>query len=92
LKFHEIRKHEILRHEFVGMEVDAEIGSIRHSLPFHGKIIYETKNCIILRENGNAKILPKKSIRTLKIKIKDSVCFIKGSSLLGKPEDRIFRT
>ena len=86
-----ITKQNLLRHEFVGMEAHVLYGSSSNPKKYHGRILHETKNCFILRERGKVKIIPKISIKTLRVEIDDGVCFIKGSSLLGRPEDRVFR-
>ena len=86
-----ITKKNLLRHEFVGMEAHVHYGSYLNPKIHHGRILHETKNCFILREKGKVKIIPKMSIKTLRVEIDDGVCFIKGSSLLGRPEDRVFR-
>jgi RNase P/RNase MRP subunit p29 len=86
-----ITKQNLLRHELVGMEAHVHYGSSSNPKIYYGMILHETKNCFILREKGKVKIIPKMSIRTLRVEIDDGVCFIKGSSLLGRPEDRVFR-
>ncbi len=81
----------VLKHEFVGMDVHVEYGSAGTPKSCDGKILYETKNTFVIRIAQKAKTIPKVSITAMKIQLSDGVYFIKGSSLLGRPEDRIFR-
>lgn len=81
----------ILKHEFIGLEVHVEYGSPRISKSCDGKIIHETKNTFVIRNEQKSRTIPKVSIREINLRLSNGVYFIKGSSLLGKPEDRIFR-
>jgi ribonuclease P protein subunit POP4 len=84
-------RRDLVRHEIVGLEAQIEHGSSSNPVMHFGKILYETKNCLVLRDKGNVKIIPKSSVISLSVEFDDGVCFIKGSSLLGRPEDRVFR-
>lgn len=86
-----ITRWDLVRHEFVGLEAQIEHGSSLNPVMAFGRILYETKNCLMLREKGKVKTIPKTSVISLKFEFDDGVCFIKGSSLLGRPEDRVFR-
>ncbi|MDQ5869891.1 MAG: ribonuclease P protein subunit [Thermoproteota archaeon] len=73
------------------MEVHVEYGSARIPKSCEGMIIYETKNTFVIRNAQKPKTISKVSIKAMKLRLSNGVYFIKGSSLLGKPEDRIFR-
>jgi len=81
----------ILKHEFIGLEVHVEYGSPRIPKSCDGMIIHETKNTFVIRNEQKPKTIPKVSIKAMNLRLSNGVYFIKGSSLLGKPEDRIFR-
>ncbi|MEP6574932.1 MAG: ribonuclease P protein subunit [Nitrososphaerota archaeon] len=83
----------ILKHEFIGLEVHVEYGTPRISKSCDGMIIHETKNTFVIRneQKQKPKTIPKVSILEMNLRLSNGVYFIKGSSLLGKPEDRIFR-
>ena len=84
-------RRDLVRHEIVGLEAQIEHGSPSKPVTHFGRILYETKNCLVLRDRGNVKIIAKSSVISLSVESDDGVCFIKGSSLLGRPEDRVFR-
>lgn len=81
----------IQNHEFIGLDVHVEYGSPRISKSCDGMIIHETKNTFVIRNEQKPKTIPKVSILAMHLRLSNGVYFIKGSSLLGKPEDRIFR-
>jgi RNase P/RNase MRP subunit p29 len=86
-----ITKQNLINHEFVGMDVFVEFGSINSRMTHRGKILLETKNSFVIRQRENIKIFPKSSIKSLRVEVEDGVCFIKGSTLLGNAEDRVFK-
>ncbi|HEY7109176.1 MAG TPA: ribonuclease P protein subunit [Nitrososphaeraceae archaeon] len=86
-----ITKQNLINHEFIGMNVFIELGTIYNRRIHHGKILMETKNSFVIRQHQRIKIIPKMSIKTLRVEVDDGVCFIKGSTLLGNSEDRVFR-
>ena len=81
----------ILKHEFIGLDVHVKYGSPRVIKSCDGMIIHETKNTFVIRNEQKPKTIPKVSIMSMNLRLSNGVYFIKGSSLLGKPEDRIFR-
>jgi ribonuclease P protein subunit POP4 len=82
----------VLVHEIIGL--DAKI--VKSTDPtlegISGSIVFETKNTIsIRRSNSSIKQIAKKAAKKIEIKTHSGVCFISGSSLIGRPEDRISR-
>ena len=55
-----------------------------------GRIVKESKNMIILRSGEVLKSLPKNCIN-IRVTLPSCGCFIRGNSLIGRPEDRIVR-
>jgi ribonuclease P protein subunit POP4 len=85
-----IRADTILSHEIIGLDVQI-LDSTQTSRNISGNIIGETKNTIFVRTYRGTKIVPKKSAATIKFSLESGACFISGSSLIGRPEDRISR-
>jgi RNase P/RNase MRP subunit p29 len=86
-----ITKQNLINHEFVGMDVFVELGTICNRIIHHGRILMETRNSFVIRQKHTIKIVPKNSIKSLRVEVDDGVCFIKGSTLLGNSEDRVFK-
>ena len=84
-----ITPDNILRHELIGLDVQLTYDT-GHTKKLDGKIVYETKNTLVLFNDG-LKTLSKRSIKELRIDLADGACFIKGFSLIGRPLDRLFR-
>jgi ribonuclease P protein subunit POP4 len=56
-----------------------------------GSIVSETKNMISIRTGSSVKQVAKQVAKKIEIKTYAGGCFISGSSLIGRPEDRISR-
>ena len=56
-----------------------------------GIIVFETKNTIFIRKDSIMKQVAKKAAKKLQLQTCSCVCFISGSALIGRPEDRIAR-
>jgi ribonuclease P protein subunit POP4 len=82
----------ILSHELIGLS--ATIITSRQStiLGLSGTIIFETKNMLTLRTSAGPKNISKLSAEKMKVLLPSSACFIRGPSLIGRPEDRAART
>jgi ribonuclease P protein subunit POP4 len=83
-----ITRENLLSHEIIGLNA-ITLDSGPYS-GLSGLIVMETKNMITLRCGNILKNLPKSCIN-LRMIIPSGVCFISGSSLLGRPEDRVKR-
>ena len=86
-----ILRDNILRHELIGRNAQLEYGPVNNQKKINGKIIFETKNTISLIDKTKSYIIPKKSIDRLGLIIKDEICFMNGSQLIGRPADRLLR-
>lgn len=86
-----ITQQNVLAHELTGLAaqiLDSKDLSLRN---LHGKIVYETKNLLMISKDQKLVNVPK-SIVTLSLRLPDgSDCVINGSDLVGRPEDRIQR-
>jgi len=86
-----ITQQNVLAHELIGQPVTI-LNSADPSLKnMHGKIVYETKNLLVINKGHSIVKIPK-SIVTISLRLPDgNDCVINGSDLVGRPEDRIQR-
>jgi RNase P/RNase MRP subunit p29 len=56
-----------------------------------GTIVFETKNTIFIRKDSVIRQIAKSAAKKLEIQTSSCACFISGSALIGRPEDRISR-
>jgi ribonuclease P protein subunit POP4 len=82
----------ILFHEWIGLNIKISESSQTSLKNISGKIIFETKNMLIVRTlNNGIKKIPKKIILQCILYLPSTVCFIKGNQLIGRPEDRVLK-
>lgn len=86
-----ITNNNIHNHELIGLRVTIESSSMASIRNMCGKIIFETKKMLIMEDDKGAKAIPKMTIQVMKVELPSGVCFISGSSLIARPEDRILR-
>ncbi|UVS69664.1 ribonuclease P protein component 1 [Nitrososphaera viennensis] len=81
----------ILAHELIGL--DAKIIETTNAAlsGLAGTIVFETKNTLAIRSGSATKIIPKAAAKKIKIATQNGACFISGSSMIARPEDRISR-
>ena len=86
-----ISAENILAHELIGLDV--EITKKDNLIPskLYGKIVFEAKNMILLKTIFGIKGVPKAIIKKARIILLGGDCFINGSSLIERPEDRVSR-
>lgn len=86
-----ITQQNVLAHELVGQRVMILESADPSFKNMHGKIVYETKNLLVINKGQNIVKVPK-SIVTISLGLPDgNDCVINGSDLVGRPEDRIQR-
>jgi len=56
-----------------------------------GTVVFETKNMILLRKDSIIRQIAKSVATRVEIQTCSCACFISGSALIGRPEDRISR-
>ena len=56
-----------------------------------GIIVFETKNVIFIRSDSIVREVAKRAAKRLRLEKGSCACFISGSALIGRPEDRISR-
>ncbi len=84
-------KDYMLQYELIGRNAQIEYGPLNNGKKINGKIIFETKNTISISGESKSYIIPKKSIRRLGLIFQDEICFVNGSLLIGRPEDRLLK-
>ena len=86
-----ITNDNINSHELIGLRVTIQSSSMASIRNICGKIIYETKKMLIMDNDKVLKDIPKTTVQVMKVELPSGVCFISGSSLIARPEDRILR-
>ena len=85
-----ITRENIFSHEVIGLYATIERCSNRFLTNLSGKIILETKNMIGIETSRGVKKISKSVARKIKLDLNSGCsCYISGSSLIGRPEDRI---
>jgi ribonuclease P protein subunit POP4 len=79
----------ILWHEIIGLGVKIVESSDTTLLGTVGTIVFETKNTIFIRKDSVVRQVAKMAAKRLQVQTPSCVCFISGSALIGRPEDRI---
>lgn len=86
-----ITSQNVIAHELIGIDVKIVESRDPTLEKVSGKIVYETKNMLMLNANNKMKMIPKKVVK-LALELPDnSECLVNGSDLVGRPEDRIQR-
>ena len=84
-----ITSENIMAHELIGIDVDIVESKNPSMMNLNGKLVYETKNTLVLKVGKEKRIIPK-NVTLLRLKLPDNIqCLINGSALIGRPEDRI---
>ncbi len=74
--------------EFIGLDLEVIESTNKSHVGLNGKVIDETSNMIIISSNDKITKIPKETC-IFKFKSKKTEVIIAGSSIVGKPEDRI---
>ena len=86
-----ITAENVLAHEIIGLGAGIVESTDPTLQAVSGTIVFETKNMLSIKLNSEVKQVPKKAAKKIRIETQSGVCFISGSSLTGRPEDRISR-
>jgi ribonuclease P protein subunit POP4 len=85
-----ISEENILVHEIIGLNTKVVESADKALIGLHGTVVFESKNMITIRtDEGKLRKIAKISITKLAVYIRGSACFISGSGLIARPEDRI---
>jgi len=84
-----MRVSDIAKHEIIGLSIEIVDSKNKSDVGIKGKVIDETKKTLIIEKmSGQKKTLFKNNI-TIQIIINKQKVRIKGTCLLGRPQDRI---
>ena len=86
-----INYFNILSHRIIGLRakiIESPDSTLRGS---GGTLIYETKNTIFIKKDTSVIQVPKSVATKIELQTGSCACFISGSTLIGRPEDRISR-
>jgi ribonuclease P protein subunit POP4 len=87
-----VTAENILSHEITGLAVKVVESTDPTLRGLSGVVAFETKNMISIRDSSSRIFqVAKKAASKIQVQTDAGVCFISGSSLIGKPEDRISR-
>ena len=86
-----ITPENILAHEVIGLNATITESTDPAFVGLKGKIVFETKNMISIRSDSKTRQIAKAAAKTIEIQAQSGACFISGSSLIARPEDRISR-
>lgn len=86
-----ITPSNILSHELIGLNATIVNSPQPTVVGLSGTIIFETKNMLTLKTTVGVKTISKLAAERMKIRLSNNTCFIRGSSLIGRPEDRVLR-
>jgi ribonuclease P protein subunit POP4 len=86
-----ITANNILAHELIGLDVEITKNGNCLGSKLYGKIVFETKNMILLNTSFGIRRVPKAIVKKARFFLSDGGCFISGISLIGRPEDRVSR-
>lgn len=86
-----ISPENVLVHEIIGLDIKIIESTDPTLNGVSGSIVFETRNTISIRTDSSIKQIAKKAAAKIEIRAHSSVCFISGSSLIGRPEDRTSR-
>lgn len=81
----------VLRHELIGLFAKIVESTDPTLQGMSGTIVFETKNMISIRKNSVVRQAAKRSAKKIRLQTHSGACFISGSTLIGRPEDRIAR-
>ena len=81
----------VLRHELIGLFAKIVESPDLTLQGMSGTIVFETKNMISIRKDSIIRQAAKRAAKKIKLQTHSGACFISGSTLIGKPEDRITR-
>jgi ribonuclease P protein subunit POP4 len=84
-----IKADTLLCHELIGLNIHILDDTSVTLTDVSGNIINETKNTFLIRTPRGTKMITKKNATKIRFATDSGVYFISGSSLIGRPEDRI---
>ncbi len=81
----------ILRHELIGLDVEVVESSDESVVGTEGHVVYETKNCLEIKQEGDKKTVPKRS-STFVFDLSSERVRVEGDAIHGSPAERTKNT
>ena len=79
----------ITQSELIGLKAKVAESTNRDSVGISGKVIDETRNTLVIRQNNSDKVIPKETT-VFQFTLSDgSVVEVEGNAIIGRPEDRV---
>jgi len=86
-----VKPSNILAHELIGLEVKVIHSPNMHEVGIKGRVVFETKNCLIIDRGGKRSVVAK-GARLFLFKVDEgSPVAVVGDRLIGRPEERVKR-
>jgi ribonuclease P protein subunit POP4 len=79
----------ITQNELIGLNARVAKSTNRDSVGILGKVIDETRNTLVIRQNNSDKIVPKETTIFQFTLPNGSVVEVEGNAIMGRPEDRV---
>jgi ribonuclease P protein subunit POP4 len=79
----------ITQSELIGLDARVAKSTNRDSVGILGKVIDETRNTLVIRQNNSDKIVPKETTIFQFTLPNGSVVEVEGNAIMGRPEDRV---
>ncbi len=86
-----MKASNILFHELIGLEVKVIYSPNVYEMGIEGRVLLETRNCLIIGREGR-RLIVAKGARLFLFKVDDgSPVMVLGDRLVGRPEERVKR-
>lgn len=86
-----ITANNVLRHELIGLEAKIVESTDPSLAGIKGTIVFETKNTLTIRTGDKTRQIAKSAAKKIEVATQTGACFISGSSMIARPEDRVSR-
>lgn len=86
-----ITANNVLAHELIGLEAKIVESTDPSLAGVKGTIVFETKNTLTIRTGDKQRQIAKSAAKKIEIATQTGACFISGSSMIARPEDRVSR-
>jgi RNase P/RNase MRP subunit p29 len=78
-------------HEVIGLHAKILESTNTALVGLAGTVVFETKNTFSIKTNNVTRIVPKSAAKKIEVSTQNGACFISGSSMIARPEDRTSR-
>ena len=75
--------------ELIGLDAKVAKSTNRDSVGISGKVIDETRNTLVIRQDNSHKVVPKETTIFQFTLSNGSVVEVEGNAIMGRPEDRV---